>query len=1456
MNGDIPSGFIINLHKYFNRPADLFDQATEYYTNLAEKETQIFLLFGNFDRLSFYPVQRFREYRQKASQGYKWIGNRQSIMLYALDSDPNCSSGDDYRFGFQIDGDRTINHFGMVDQSGCFSDFQQDYLIVSLFYLSGKAKASVKEYSSFLQYCKNAFLAVTDAYNRGKEEQDRIHSEVFGTFSSAEIAVLWTANNYADVLYLVDNLRFLELIGYSDSEQKLRRVFISSHTFVSLTREGEKGFGSKKSGGALINLAGRFSASCSDPKKTGFQAIEDYVKHMLDSVPGVSDAAAPTMFSAGEYDLMLPVRPGLLPNVFNAASTFESVPSEEAYTLDVHNKAYSRTFFSSSTRLFYTQDDVKDLQERMQNAFRRKECGGEGLLFLEIPTDSQSHDYDLDNLNIFERIKAAKSGTEQGKGKNAGENIRSLFDRLRKEIASLVPESSDILSTMDLIFSDYIQCGTSTVDHLWVNDFDVQFATVLKTLNDCITDMKERDGPQDSRLTPNEYLRIVQKMFTVLQQQIYHIMDSSNLVFEEPRSHFSYTGQYDLLMHTYYGIAKCLIERLYKPDRPQSRLTPVINFASVSTIKSNLFIESAAEGDPDRLLEIRLPFEALYSLDHYVPMLIHELYHYAAPLDRGRRNSFFGAVLLTIFHAGLLRKALKKIGETLQKKTVADSPEADSPKVDSSEEWADKQTIQNAADLLVSFGMPVILKFFGKDTLEASVGRGDRKNVFVDDLRSLFLNKDNLKKTDYLSDLANKLHEVLSRCIQEKAWDDFLEKQNDVNRKAISDLADQCIDVLNYFAIGDYKKDLTIEDYKKDQKRVYVIQFQSILKECDDDYFKPALEQMNELFPDVAMITLGKMDLAAYLLHFVLFQNSEARKPEEVHSQTDLRIGWILEWLFDAEDKSAPRSAPETSKGKLDRLEAHRERFASLYQATAQMPGGTDSVSADDWFKYFKEAYERYLLTYSPCTTPILDMIEKVYRPCLEDCEHTEGIKKLQALCAEYYSILENCEKEQSKLTSKLFDHTINLIHSFQLQEKLKNMKGPQPPAPCMGEITPPYIWKNPRILFTSSRRDLVRMLSDDGQLADQLNDMVQQLRNYHSKVFGDSILCSIWFRGCRDAAFGVIPSIMVQFLEKKKLTAAFDGRNHIGTLMDYQRYRMEEFRFRADGAPELMNNSRYLDVDYLALMQHYRQPTGLLDWSEDAFSSLYFTLEKYIDGEDETEKSAEHPAALYFLDPMLYNRARAMMMRQVFLFCTKKLLDQQRNSLFCKNCRVRAAGRFQKYLGTVEKRPESIPNISIPENHDRYALLFSEDGVSDKQLYHLLSCRSREATLEEPGLKKELLHLPVAVYTARLNPRIRAQSGMFLAYNLNARPTWSAEDAKHLDDTCKTDKTEGTDLFHYLELETIQEYFLKTFPDERPFLLKLEIDAKIKKRLGIELRRLGLNRYRIYPELEHLKQK
>lgn len=99
-----------------------------------------------------------------------------------------------------------------------------------------------------------------------------------------------------------------------------------------------------------------------------------------------------------------------------------------------------------------------------------------------------------------------------------------------------------------------------------------------------------------------------------------------------------------------------------------------------------------------------------------------------------------------------------------------------------------------------------------------------------------------------------------------------------------------------------------------------------------------------------------------------------------------------------------------------------------------------------------------------------------------------------------------------------------------------------------------------------------------------------------------------IWFRGQSTANWGLTPSIA---REKK-----FAGAEAI--LIK---------RFKQNALPHIPTHPQ-TEWDWLFLMQHYRLPTRLLDWSESPLAALYFAVA------DKSKKNA----ALWCLDPIALN--------------------------------------------------------------------------------------------------------------------------------------------------------------------------------------------------------------------------
>ena len=99
---------------------------------------------------------------------------------------------------------------------------------------------------------------------------------------------------------------------------------------------------------------------------------------------------------------------------------------------------------------------------------------------------------------------------------------------------------------------------------------------------------------------------------------------------------------------------------------------------------------------------------------------------------------------------------------------------------------------------------------------------------------------------------------------------------------------------------------------------------------------------------------------------------------------------------------------------------------------------------------------------------------------------------------------------------------------------------------------------------------------------------------------------------------------------------------------------------------------------------------------------------------------------------------------------------------------------------------------------------------------------------------------LPLAIYTSRLNPRIRSQSGIFVAYNLYTEPS------------CNIDS------YSYMDIEKVQEYYLHTCKraNKEHFLYKIIVDKLAAKEIAESLVRMGISKERVYPELANIGEK
>lgn len=146
-----PSGIVLRLCKYVSSPSVWTEDNAGEPAHFA---------FGNFDYVSFRPVEKFADYYSESSRG-TWRGYRQDVMLYALsDESERC-------FGF--DNEDSVSCF-RIFQNG--APIQKKFMVISMLYVSGTVKNYFCDYSRFLDCCKKSgagYCASLQRCRRGSE---------------------------------------------------------------------------------------------------------------------------------------------------------------------------------------------------------------------------------------------------------------------------------------------------------------------------------------------------------------------------------------------------------------------------------------------------------------------------------------------------------------------------------------------------------------------------------------------------------------------------------------------------------------------------------------------------------------------------------------------------------------------------------------------------------------------------------------------------------------------------------------------------------------------------------------------------------------------------------------------------------------------------------------------------------------------------------------------------------------------------------------------------------------------------------------------------------------------------------------------------------------------------------------------------------------------------------------
>ncbi len=1216
------------------------------------------------------------------------------------------------------------------------------------------------------------------------EEKEEIYCSVFGTLGTYGFAVMWAADQPSEILKLINEIK-----GMSAGDNEECDTNEAEHNFLSLFSIFAKN--------NLEKEAIRERLDCVRGTALLQVTLESALTDVVLSRFGKQFMTEEFLHSAGEHDLIIKTSIKSLYWLF-----------EEKELLDPGEPFYQKHILQTNVRLC----DELSVETDWESSMEEEQSG---------KAKEEKEDYQEQPNRLSEIVKKVKEN----------------YKELRKMFFEDFPKTAGMVDSLDLLYSDFVSKISTVSNSMWAYDFGYQFLAILNVIKKYL----EKFIAQKIIVPTTQLLEEFREILNCFEYQIIHIAESNNLLIDTPNCHLRYTGQNNLTLYSYFGITKDVIKLCYlmSGKKQQSQIMPLISVDIVPIIESTMYIDYGVSGE-DRVINFNLPMMALYNMPEYVPYLYHEIFHYTVPRDRVVRNWIKG-IGLTIAAVQNVFRNLFGFYSGIEEENILEK--------------------LTRGVFLPAIYRSVCTRYYDKDMAEIKsknskgCGNGDiDRKEWKRYERELFeqLKKDASEQHvvvsrnniifDVLVDLYNQREELKEAAenLMERAVDEIKDTEIPVILEKIdefmNELSGMSGEVGNRAKAPVYNK-LIGETKLSDESLLHI-------QELGD-----MSTALSEVASDIPMVELAGMEPVHYMISYVKIQDGLLKRSNDKPQIQDyIRIGAVLDYLLGFNQRSSYVIQ------QFDVCEApFVQIYTGLYYSNKRAGNNPKAFlkeleeKAKCRFCWIRKVYLHYLKEYriySPIFEEIINQasVEKRTKDAAksEKCQDIyDRILKLH--CEKYYTLLQTYgtgimkaieaaptyrpEEARTEIlkckemfNNNLFELNIRWIQEYQKQESFSDLEK------CLkDQAEEKQVYEEREIELIKSFRGDVGMAEwetvlkrkgaenysyevDDGieGLCRVTERILQRFSRQNTETYG-SVSHELWYRGQGRTSYRLLPSAMRRYAQQ----------NHRSDqLRTYQREAYEEFKFRMDNMSEKQDRIGYTTCDYLALMQHYSAPTIYMDWSENALAALYFALEAYIDPTKLDEQNNDD-AALYVLHPNLYNEARNRIMG----------LKKADTGIFLDKCMKE----------TEQTSTNSLPNLSVKYNEDKYNMfLLGEIGENDSIPAY---CGREIKTLQDNFNQEKYLYLPLAIYSSRANARIRAQFGMFMAFNIF---TPIGENGN----------------FDYMSLEKIQEFFLDYFNDAEPFMYKVIIKSNCKKKIAGWLKAIGVSKDMIYPELSNIGER
>lgn len=286
--------------------------------------------------------------------------------------------------------------------------------------------------------------------------------------------------------------------------------------------------------------------------------------------------------------------------------------------------------------------------------------GSNGLIsynneqYQKIAYQSETIVYPFGSSNTISCSKSKRSVSATG-AINMYDKVKNAVSELKRcflgDCAAVDNDFDYIELALYRLLKDYNRISAFPYSIDLQDDFSEQFTAALNAI---IVEANRCMDPGSIR-NQADFNKAFDAIINAVSSSMQAASQFDRLNYGEQSSYLQNIGSYHKILRCYYGIIKDILKLLNSVAREatstQPILIPSLSFGLTPIVTSSHYDSYYYVGSSKkdaRLICIKLPYQALSNPPKYLGILVHEIFHYAAPLNRSKRNAIITKCLCRV----------------------------------------------------------------------------------------------------------------------------------------------------------------------------------------------------------------------------------------------------------------------------------------------------------------------------------------------------------------------------------------------------------------------------------------------------------------------------------------------------------------------------------------------------------------------------------------------------------------------------------------------------------------------------------------------------------------------------------------------------------------------------------------------------------------------------------------